>query len=52
MRGKGIDRILFHSNSREASRREASKREGVTDETIFAIWIAMFLIMASLAVIL
>lgn len=47
MRGKGIDRILFHSTLREAS-----KREGVTDGTIFAIWIAMFLIMASLAVIL
>lgn len=46
MRGKGIDRILFHSTLRETSRRE------VTDKTILAIWIAMFLIMASLAVIL
>lgn len=47
MRGHGIDRILFHSTLREASRREE-----VTDKTIFAIWIAMFLIMLSLAAIL
>ena len=35
MRGKGIDRILFHSTLREASKRET------TDKTIFVIWIAM-----------
>ena len=46
MRGHGIDRVLFHSTLREASKRET------TDKTIFAIWIAMFLIMLSLAAIL
>lgn len=46
MRGRGIDRILFHSTLRETSKRET------TDKTILAIWIAMFLIILSLVAIL
>lgn len=52
MRGKGIDRILFHSDLREASSRETNEKQSFSDKQILITWLVLFAIVLAIASIL